>query len=137
MSPYSECIPSLIFMLYFPHAAPSATPVELKCVTSLDSGSEVTITWGPPPADMVNGIIQDYTVTFQPFNLSEEATEMTVSDNLTSLTITNLTSMTPYTVTVQAVTVAPGPPATITCLTGNHNLGECLMKAFFYVLWRA
>lgn len=119
MSPYSECIVN-IFILYFPHAAPSATPVELICTSSLGSGSELMITWGPPPVDMVNGIIRHYTITAHSFNLSEEATEMTVSDNLTSLTITNLTSMTPYTVTVQAVTVAPGPPATITCLTGNH-----------------
>ena len=79
---------------------------------------EVVITWGLPLMDMANGIITKYTITYLSFNSTEEAIEMTVPDNVTSLSLTNLTSMTLYTVTVQAVTVGPGPPATITCLTG-------------------
>lgn len=70
---------------------------------------------------MSNGIIRSYTIIHHPFNLSEEATETVVPVNMNSLTLTNLTSMTPYIVTIQAVTVAPGPPATITCLTGMQS----------------
>ena len=74
--------------------------------------------WTEPPQ---SGTIQGYTFTHHPFNLSEEATEIFVPVNVTSLTLTNLTSMTPYIATVQAITVAPGPPATITCLTGMQS----------------
>ena len=95
--------------------------MEFTCLPPSASGSEVSIVWRKIPLDKQNGIIRNYTLTLHPFNMSEEAIEMTVPVNLTSLTITNLTSMTPYTVTIQAVTIAPGPPTTITCLTGIYK----------------
>ena len=100
--------------------APSAPPVDFTCTTQ-ESDSEITLTWGEPPQSMTNGIIRSYTVTHHPFNLSEEATETIIPVNVTSLTLTNLTSMTPYVATIQAITVAPGPPATVICLTGMQS----------------
>lgn len=103
---------------FFTFAAPSAPPVEFSC--SVSSPDSLSFMWVPPPMDMLNGIIRGYTIMAHPVNLSEEVIEMTVPVNLTSFTINNLTSMTPYMVLVRAVTVAPGPPATITCLTGTY-----------------
>jgi hypothetical protein len=85
----TECA---IIIIRFPHAAPgpSAIPVEFPCVPSPVNESEtIRVTWGPPPKDMLNGIIRQYTVIFRRFDLSEEASIMIVPENLTSLTITN------------------------------------------------
>ena len=108
----------LTFFFFF--AAPSAPPVEFSCRPSVSSPDSLSFMWVCPPMDMLNGIIRGYTIMAHPVNLSEEVIEMTVPGNLTSFTINNLTSMTFYMVLVRAVTVAPGPPATITCLTGTY-----------------
>ena len=100
--------------------APSAAPIDFSC--EVGSGPEVLYTWGPPPMDKINGIIRNYTITYNPFNITEEAIELVVPENVTSLTVTNLTSSTLYTTTIQANTVTSGPPASITCLTGNYKV---------------
>ena len=101
-------------------AAPSVPPRFFSCFAG--PGPEVQLTWEPPPQSMKNGVIQEYNIHYFkiPLNPAEEAIELeeVVPGNVTSLTIDNLTPLTDYNFTIQAVTVAPGPAASILCTTG-------------------
>ena len=80
-------------------------------MASVINPRNVTITWDRPPENMINGILQSYTVSYFPTldpNASP-AMEKSLPGNETSLTVDGLNPFTNYTFLVIAVTVGPGP----------------------------
>ena len=89
-----------VFSCAAPSAPPSAVVVEAS-----DSRS-INVTWDPPPADAINGIISYYVVNVTVQN-TKERFHYTVTD--TELKLGNLHPYYTYTVVVAAFTVAKGP----------------------------
>lgn len=95
-------------------AAPSATVQQLTA--SVINARNITITWDPPPEDMVNGILRSYVISYFPTlspNAPPTAEEESLPGNETSFTVDGLRPFTNYTFSVVAVTVGPGPPADV------------------------
>ena len=107
--------------MFFHHLAPDGAPTFVMAtdVTSIT----ITLTWSPPRDDLHNGIIRHYLINILEVNTSAAYTLRTQAH--TSLTIGVLHPFYTYELSVQAVTVLPGPASpTITVVTlqdGKHN----------------
>ena len=78
------------------------------------TATNITITWNPPPVGEINGIIRAYTISYFPTsNASAQPVEESVPENETSFIADGLQPFTNYTFEVRAVTISPGPPASI------------------------
>ncbi|XP_044047489.1 protein sidekick-1-like isoform X3 [Siniperca chuatsi] len=92
-------------------AAPSVAPQSIR--VSAVSPSILEVTWDTPPLETQNGLIQGYKIHYwerDKQNLSEKVTVIFVPD--TRVHLTNLTSYTPYLVTLTAFnTAGDGPPS--------------------------
>ncbi|XP_038141195.1 protein sidekick-1-like isoform X2 [Cyprinodon tularosa] len=92
-------------------AAPSVAPQSIKVSALSPSGLEVT--WDMPPLETQNGLIQGYKVHYwerENQNQTEKVKVIFVPD--TQVHLTNLTSYTPYMVTLTAFnTAGDGPPS--------------------------
>ena len=94
------------------YAAPTAEPQFLMATTV--TARNVTIMWDPPPMEQRNGIIRSYTIRYYPDSSEpEQPNEESVLGNLTSFSVDGLIPYTNYTFEVMAVTIDPGPPASI------------------------
>ncbi|KAM4584441.1 protein sidekick-1-like isoform 2-T2 [Odontesthes bonariensis] len=92
-------------------AAPSVAPQSIKVSAVSPSGLEVT--WDMPPLETQNGLIQGYKIHYwerDQQNQTEKVKVIFVPD--TSVHLTNLSSFTPYLVTLTAFnTAGDGPPS--------------------------
>ena len=108
--------------VYYLFTAPTAEPQLL--MASIVTARTVTIVWNPPPLDETNGIIRSYTIHYHyDCSVSEQPIEESVQGNVTSFKAVGLIPYTNYTFEVLAVTINPGPPASIVVETkqdGNY-----------------
>ncbi|XP_053193293.1 protein sidekick-1-like [Scomber japonicus] len=91
-------------------AAPSVAPQSIR--VSAVSPSILEVTWDTPPLETQNGLIQGYKIHYwerDKQNQSEKVTVIFVPD--TRVHLTNLTSYTPYLVTLTAFNTAGDGPA--------------------------
>uniref|UniRef100_A0A1A7YF48 Sidekick cell adhesion molecule 1 n=1 Tax=Iconisemion striatum TaxID=60296 RepID=A0A1A7YF48_9TELE len=92
-------------------AAPSVAPQSIK--VSAVSPSSLEVTWDTPPLETQNGLIQGYKIHYwerENQNQSEKVKVIFVPD--TRVHLTNLSSYTPYLVTLTAFnTAGDGPPS--------------------------
>ena len=91
------------------------------------NSTSIRVEWAPPPEDGQNGIIRSYTVTYSLAVADSSMPEMitiTIGAENRSVDITQLEKFTEYDVVVRAVTVAEGPPATVTVRTDSDS--ECV-----------
>ncbi|KAA8595226.1 hypothetical protein FQN60_012361, partial [Etheostoma spectabile] len=92
-------------------AAPSVAPQSIR--VSAVSSSILEVTWDTPPLETQNGLIQGYKIHYwerDKQNQSEKVKVIFVPD--TRVHLTNLTSYTPYLVTLTAFnTAGDGPPS--------------------------
>ncbi|XP_033940621.1 protein sidekick-1 isoform X1 [Pseudochaenichthys georgianus] len=92
-------------------AAPSVAPQSIK--VSAVSPSTLEVTWDTPPLETQNGLIQGYKIHYwerDKQNQSEKVKVIFVPD--TRVQLSNLTSYTPYLVTLTAFnTAGDGPPS--------------------------
>ncbi|XP_060911472.1 protein sidekick-1-like isoform X1 [Labrus mixtus] len=92
-------------------AAPSVAPQSIR--VSAVSPSILEVTWDTPPLETQNGLIQGYKIHYwerEKQNQSEKVKVIFVPD--TRVHLTNLTSYTPYLVTLTAFnTAGDGPPS--------------------------
>ncbi|XP_061575564.1 protein sidekick-1-like isoform X2 [Cololabis saira] len=92
-------------------AAPSVAPQSIK--VSAVSPSSLEVTWDMPPLETQNGLIQGYKIHYwerDEQNQTEKVKVIFVPD--TRVHLTNLTSYTPYLVTLTAFnTAGDGPPS--------------------------
>uniref|UniRef100_A0A3Q3LHE5 Sidekick cell adhesion molecule 1 n=1 Tax=Mastacembelus armatus TaxID=205130 RepID=A0A3Q3LHE5_9TELE len=92
-------------------AAPSVAPQSIK--VSAVSPSTLEVTWDTPPVETQNGLIQGYKIHYwerDKQNQSEKVKVIFVPD--TCVHLTNLSSYTPYLVTLTAFnTAGDGPPS--------------------------
>ena len=86
------------------YTAPSSPPTSLN-VTVVDSRT-VYISWNPPPADQINGVLTGYTVNV---SVTDTQNQAEYHSSTTELTLSGLHPFYTYTFIVSAVTVAPGP----------------------------
>ena len=99
---------------------PSSSPQALNS-TSIDS-STLLLMWAPPIADDINGIIQHYNVTVT--DTETDTIASTIITTSTSISISGLHPFYVYEWSVFAVTIGPGPSATMTVQMpedGNKN----------------
>uniref|UniRef100_A0A8C9XQ01 Sidekick cell adhesion molecule 1 n=1 Tax=Sander lucioperca TaxID=283035 RepID=A0A8C9XQ01_SANLU len=95
--------------------SPPSTPVEVSVgeAVSAVSSSILEVTWDTPPLETQNGLIQGYKIHYwerDKQNQSEKVKVIFVPD--TRVHLTNLTSYTPYLVTLTAFNMAgDGPPS--------------------------
>ncbi|XP_028264625.1 protein sidekick-1-like [Parambassis ranga] len=106
-----ESPPSSPFEVSVGEAAPSVAPQSIK--VSAMSPSILEVTWDVPPLETQNGLIQGYKIHYwerDKQNQSEKVKVIFVPD--TRVHLTNLTSYTPYLVTLTAFnTAGDGPPS--------------------------
>ncbi|CAJ1053978.1 protein sidekick-1-like isoform X2 [Xyrichtys novacula] len=106
-----ESPPSAPFEVSVGEAAPSVAPQPIR--VSAVSPSILEVTWDTPPPETQNGLIQGYKIHYwerDKQNQSEKVKVIFVPD--TRVHLTNLTSYTPYLVTLTAFnTAGDGPPS--------------------------
>ncbi|XP_070580081.1 protein sidekick-2-like isoform X2 [Ptychodera flava] len=107
---------------------PDSTPIRVKTFQDIPgpvgdlSFSEIydtslKVSWSPP--EEINGILTGYTVGVQEENITETYRSMEVEADTVYHTVTGLTELTRYEITVFAKTqVGPGPPVTSTIDSG-------------------
>ena len=98
--------------LYIIILAPGAAPIALTAENI--SSQAVFLSWLPPPAELQNGIIQEYKV-----DVIEMDTNMRIyfKSLSTKMTLEHLHPYYTYQISVAAVTVTVGPYATMTVTT--------------------
>ncbi|KAF3837007.1 hypothetical protein F7725_004471 [Dissostichus mawsoni] len=93
-----------------PQTQPSGPPQEVKCFSS--SSTSILVSWRPPPTELQNGIITQYTIQYAATE-REETTVHEISDipaESSQYLLENLEKWTQYRVTVRAHTdVGAGP----------------------------
>uniref|UniRef100_A0A672ZLG2 Sidekick cell adhesion molecule 1a n=1 Tax=Sphaeramia orbicularis TaxID=375764 RepID=A0A672ZLG2_9TELE len=106
-----ESPPSTPFEVSVGEAAPSVAPQSIK--VSAASPSILEVTWDTPPLETQNGLIQGYKIHYwerENQNQTEKVKVIFVPD--TRVHLTNLSSYTPYLVTLTAFnTAGDGPPS--------------------------
>uniref|UniRef100_A0A8D3EBJ0 Sidekick cell adhesion molecule 1a n=1 Tax=Scophthalmus maximus TaxID=52904 RepID=A0A8D3EBJ0_SCOMX len=106
-----ESPPSIPVEVSVGEAAPSVAPQSIR--VSAVSPSSLEVTWDTPPLETQNGLIQGYKIHYwerDKQNQSEKVMVVFVPD--TRVHLTNLTSYTPYMVTLAAFnTAGDGPPS--------------------------
>ncbi|XP_041838887.1 protein sidekick-1-like isoform X2 [Melanotaenia boesemani] len=106
-----ESAPSTPVEVSVGEAAPSVAPQSIK--VSAVSPSSLEVTWDMPPLETQNGLIQGYKIHYwerDMQNQTEKVKVIFVPD--TSVHLTNLSSYTPYLVTLTAFnTAGDGPPS--------------------------
>uniref|UniRef100_UPI00358EAB62 roundabout homolog 2-like isoform X3 n=1 Tax=Myxine glutinosa TaxID=7769 RepID=UPI00358EAB62 len=89
--------------VHMPEEAPEAAPQGIAVLPMQGSNGSITITWDPPPADLQNGVIQEYKVwcfgNETRFNLNKSAAGVT-----RYLQLTGLVPGVPYRIQVAAAT---------------------------------
>ena len=101
---------TIYYFAYFP--APTAEPQQLA--EDIVTATNITITWDPPPTGEINGIIRAYAISYFPTgNASAQLVEESIPENETFFIADGLQPFTNYTFEVRAVTISPGPPASI------------------------
>ena len=71
------------------------------------------LNWNPPAADLQHGIIRGYNIrVFTRETMREQ--NFTVFDRVTELTVNNLHPFYTYECSIVAVTIGPGPSASVT-----------------------
>lgn len=93
---------------YIPLLAPSGQPSNSSGV-ALNS-THILLTWDPPPPNETNGDIQGYRLTLY---IIEEDSTFTITSNTTERIVGPLHPYYTYNISIQAVTVEPGPPIII------------------------
>lgn len=94
---------TLVFTIYV-YVAPTAPPSRLYIVSY--TSTTISLTWEPPPAEHVNGILRHYTVGYLE---QDTVLEFSVISNTTSLQLMDLHPYFTYIIRVRAETVSPGP----------------------------
>ncbi|XP_073323462.1 protein sidekick-1 [Pagrus major] len=106
-----ESPPSTPIEVSVGEAAPSVAPQSIR--VSAVSPSTLEVTWDTPPLETQNGLIQGYKIHYwerEKQNQTEKVKVIFVPD--TRVHLTNLTSYTPYLVTLTAFnTAGDGPPS--------------------------
>ncbi len=74
------------------------------------TSTSVTLSWLPPSDDLLHGVIRHYLCNVQDTTTGVNITVQTLSH--TTFSIGDLFPYRNYEITVQAVTVSPGPPST-------------------------
>lgn len=74
------------------------------------NSTHILLTWDPPPFNETNGDIQEYRLTL---SAVEEDSTLTITSNTTERIIGPLHPYYTYNISIQAVTVEPGPPIII------------------------
>ena len=96
-------------------------------ITSATSAvfSQIELVWTAP--EMPNGIIRDYQISYHETKLGpDSAIVLTTGSSGLEFTITGLTAaFTSYSVTVAAITIAPGNESAVVVIRTNEN-GESL-----------
>ncbi|XP_028409028.1 uncharacterized protein LOC114531613 isoform X2 [Dendronephthya gigantea] len=82
------------------------------------SVTTIQVTWNPPPAVSVPGIIRFYNVTYRNLNYTREnLTAHQIGANDRPFMLANLHGLTLYEINVTAITILPGPWRTLHVLT--------------------
>ncbi|TNM85271.1 hypothetical protein fugu_007542, partial [Takifugu bimaculatus] len=106
-----ESPPSTLAEVFVGEAAPSVAPQSIR--VSAASPSSLEVTWNTPPLETQNGLIQGYKIHYwerDKQNQTEKVKVIFVPH--THVHLTNLTSYTPYLVTLTAFnTAGDGPPS--------------------------
>lgn len=92
------------------HPEPSGPPQEVKCYSP--SSTSILVSWRPPPVELQNGIITQYSIQFTATEGEDTSTHQITSIPLESsqYVLENLEKWTEYRVTVTAHTdVGAGP----------------------------
>ncbi|XP_060935620.1 cell adhesion molecule DSCAM-like isoform X3 [Limanda limanda] len=96
-------------------AAPEGTPLDMR-IEALTSHS-IKVTWKPPSADLRNGVLQSYSVSYREYDPAGrqykrwQHQSVTATQELESLILSNLKPSTKYGVIIQAKTKAGIGPA--------------------------
>ncbi|KAI6660982.1 Phosphatidylinositol phosphatase PTPRQ-like [Oopsacas minuta] len=112
--------PSLSTTFRTLQARPSAVPTDLTA--SPISARAIYITWSPPPFIHQNGIITEYTLTYQGVERDIMKRNISIptatSRSTTSLTVTDIEEDTDFTIAIRAHTIkGPGPITTVSVRT--------------------
>ena len=89
--------------------------------------SAIDLSWSPLPSHSVPGIVRRYNLTYRNLNYTNEfLTKETFSPSVTTHRMENLSGLTLYEIKITAITVLPGPWATLHVLTieGGRYLKE-------------
>lgn len=110
--------------------APGSSP--RNCQVMAISSTSISVSWDVPFT--TNGLIQYYTVTYQPMQSlagqdlsSVSSTSIYTPDNSTELVLTQLLKATSYSINITASTVAgTGPSSIDQCTTYTLEDGRCI-----------
>lgn len=103
------------------HVAPSSPPVGIY--TEAVSAVAIAISWEPPPFDVRNGIIRQYSILVSSDTAWVNYTQVWLSNN-TEFTVTDLAPYVTYHIKIKAHTILPGPYSTVYSVTTLES-GEC------------
>lgn len=107
---------------------PSGPPQEVKCYSS--SSTNILVSWQPPPVELQNGIITQYTIQYAATE-GEDNTAHQISSippESTEYLLENLEKWTEYQVTVTAHTDVGAGPESLPQLVRTEEDGMCSLK---------
>lgn len=107
---------------------PSGPPQEVKCHSP--SSTSVLVSWRPPPVELQNGIITQYTIQYAAAEGEDTTTHQIASipSESSQYLLENLEKWTEYNVTVIAHTDVGAGPESLPQLIRTEEDGMCLLK---------
>lgn len=107
---------------------PSGPPEEVKC--SSPSSTNILVSWRPPPVELQNGIITQYTIQYTATEGKDTTTHQisSIPPESSQYLLKNLEKWTEYRVTVTAHTDVGAGPESLPELIRTEEDGMCLLK---------
>lgn len=107
---------------------PSGPPEEVKC--SSPSSTNILVSWRPPPVELQNGIITQYTIQYTATEGKDTTTRQisSIPPESSQYLLKNLEKWTEYRVTVTAHTDVGAGPESLPELIRTEEDGMCLLK---------
>lgn len=107
---------------------PSGPPQEVKCYSS--SSTNILVSWRPPPIELQNGIITQYTIQYAATEGEDTTTHQisSIPPESSQYLLENLDKWTEYRVTVTAHTDVGAGPESLPQLIRTEEDGMCSLK---------
>ena len=109
-------------------AEPSGPPQDVRCYSS--SSTNILVSWRPPPVELQNGIITQYTIQYAATEGEDTTTQQITSipPESSQYLLENLEKWTEYQVTVTAHTDVGAGPESLPQLIRTEEDGMCSLK---------
>lgn len=107
---------------------PTGPPQEVKCYSP--SSTNILVSWRPPPVELQNGIITQYTINYAATEGEDTAARQIpdIPPEISQYLLENLEKWTEYRVTVTAHTDVGAGPESLPQIIRTEEDGMCLLK---------